>query len=48
MGWEVVRLSQHEIEKDSSNFINRIVLTVRGAQKSSFLDRRKQRSDHSP
>ena len=48
MGWKVVRLWQHEIEKDFGVSINRIVSAVRGAQQSALPDPRKQRSDHFP
>ena len=48
MGWRVVRLWQHEIEKDLGASINRIVSTVRAGQKDGVPDRRTQLSSHLP
>ena len=48
MGWRVVRLWQHEIEKDLGASINRIVSTVRGGQEDGVPDRRTQLSSHLP
>ena len=48
MGWKVVRLWQHEIEKDFGGAIDRIVATVRATQQSHLHNRRMRHSDRLP